>query len=123
MSRPQEPLYLPSNSELHVSVWRLTGRRRVWYEWYAESFLWLPNPVAGDKVHSTPLSPVSMFLGSPQHAMASSPLVDAVETFSFPDKREPTRPIDDALTESHQVVKIGQTSIHNPSGRSSWIGL
>ncbi|KAJ4476233.1 PRMT5 arginine-N-methyltransferase-domain-containing protein, partial [Lentinula aciculospora] len=35
----KEPLYLPSNSELQISIWRLTNERQVWYEWHAESFL------------------------------------------------------------------------------------
>lgn len=73
----QEPLYLPSNSELRVSIWRQTDGKKVWYEWLAESFL-----------------PIS--------SQVSDPLKNIGET---------------------TLVKIGQTSLHNPNGRSSWIGL
>lgn len=37
------PLYLPADSELDVSMWRLTDGKRVWYEWAAESFFAVPG--------------------------------------------------------------------------------
>jgi protein arginine N-methyltransferase 5 len=52
-----------------------------------------------------------------------SPLIDAVDPFTFPDRGEKPRAADDALADGCGIVKIGQTSLHNPSGRSSWIGL
>ncbi|KAF2202151.1 arginine N-methyltransferas-like protein [Delitschia confertaspora ATCC 74209] len=33
------PLHVPQNSELEVSMWRLTDDRKVWYEWLVESFI------------------------------------------------------------------------------------
>lgn len=126
--RAQEPLYLPSNSELQVSIWRLTNERQVWYEWHAESFLSMLSPAV-----ATPdgmLSP-SGSLGNaslyPSTSMGiSSPLVDAVDT-TFLD-RDGVRPvagggIGDTSPAGREMVKIGQTSLHNPGGRSSWIGL
>ncbi|KAI6116886.1 PRMT5-domain-containing protein [Pisolithus croceorrhizus] len=97
----RQPLYLPSNSEVQVSIWRLTNDRQVWYEWYAESFLPVfnaPSPVEQSEdvlVDAFPLSPrsVTSKMGA-----------------------EPARP-------ASGVVKIGQTALHNPGGRSSWIGL
>lgn len=68
---------MPSNSELHVSIWRQTDGKKVWYEWLAESFL----PI------------ISQASGTPEDTGEITP------------------------------VKIGQTSLHNPNGRSSWIGL
>ncbi|KAI9828139.1 MAG: methyltransferase protein [Thelocarpon impressellum] len=32
------PLYFPDSSELHVSIWRQTDDRKVWYEWMVEAF-------------------------------------------------------------------------------------
>jgi protein arginine N-methyltransferase 5 len=106
-----------------VSIWRLTNRRQVWYEWYAESFFWVqhpPPPVDS----STPLSPAASFLGSPRpYPSIPSPLVDAVDTFAFPEKKEKAPAAEVEVPEGIGMVKIGQTSLHNPSGRSSWIGL
>eukprot|EP01125_Pyxidicula_operculata_P019865 TRINITY_DN7223_c0_g1_i1.p1 TRINITY_DN7223_c0_g1~~TRINITY_DN7223_c0_g1_i1.p1 ORF type:complete len:620 (-),score=124.58 TRINITY_DN7223_c0_g1_i1:101-1960(-) len=31
------PIYVPANSELEVSVWRLTDGKKVWYEWTVNS--------------------------------------------------------------------------------------
>lgn len=117
----KEPLYLPSNSELQVSIWRLTNERQVWYEWHAESFISIPN---------TATSSEELLLGSPfggQFASssslstlgASSPLIDGKDpTFLF----SPNAPTERSVSD-YDIVKIGHTSLHNPGGRSSWIGL
>ena len=97
-------MYLPSNAELHVSIWRLTDQRRVWYEWYAESFLRLPPSPAGEaEGGSAEGGAASVF------ASHSAPAVS--ETVAKPAEM------------AVEMVKIGQTSLHNPDGRSSWIGL
>ncbi|KAF8573487.1 PRMT5-domain-containing protein [Ramaria rubella] len=127
----KEPLYLPANSELHVSIWRLTDKRKVWYEWSAESFLAIPRIRSED--FASLLSPpvqhtngtaggfegirphiFSPRAGSP--ASALSPMLDGPQPLW--DKNGAI--VDSELT---CVVKIGQTSLHNPGGRSSWIGL
>ncbi|KAH9178266.1 PRMT5-domain-containing protein [Lactarius sanguifluus] len=126
----KEPLYLPSNSELQVFVWRLTNQRQVWYEWHAESFLPVLRPLAETpKVGSLP-----MVDGRGSFATATStpfappsPLVDAIDNpFLVPGdqlfKEMTKREEEDSKIEAG-VVKIGQTSLHNPGGRSSWIGL
>nr|GAT60798.1 Shk1 kinase-binding protein 1 [Mycena chlorophos] len=123
----KEPLYLPSNSELHVSIWRLTNQRQVWYEWHAEAFL---------NIVGEPSSETEVPLPSPRSAMSSSffsspprntpsPLIDASFTndaFSFGlDRRVSTSWSVEPPAE--RLIKIGHTSLHNPGGRSSWIGL
>jgi len=114
----KEPLYLPSNSELQVSIWRLTNDRQVWYEWHAESFILLP---------ATLRAGVELLLGSPGFSTAPSfnsmgapsPLIDSRELDT--GKMATT---DIAHTDGElEAVKIGHTSLHNPGGRSSWIGL
>lgn len=130
----QEPLYLPSDSELRVSLWRLNGPRKVWYEWYAEVFI--PVSPVSSQSHSysaaspaAPSSPASRINGvtalsasipasftvSP---VTRSPMLDAID-LSFASERSVTPDRDDISG----IVKIGQTSLHNPGGRSSWYGL
>ena len=122
----QDPLYLPSNSELQVSMWRLTNQRQVWYEWSAEAFL----PVAGssslrDREESQSMfldaSPMPSILGSPS-SLSRSPLVDAVP-LELPSVVEKLHVDTDLKKPDVGLIKIGQTALHNPRGRSSWIGL
>ncbi|KAF2761499.1 Skb1 methyltransferase, partial [Pseudovirgaria hyperparasitica] len=40
----KEPLYIPEDSQLDISMWRQTDDRKVWYEWLVESYIRL-----GDK--------------------------------------------------------------------------
>ena len=122
----QEPLFLPSNCELHVSLWRITNERQVWYEWYAEAFLALPgSSMVLDKgtprTESPPestmnlLSPVGSIVST-----ASSAIGDAEDN----GESLFARALDsDPDLSRIGLVKIGQTSLHNPGGRSSWIGL
>jgi protein arginine N-methyltransferase 5 len=49
---------------------------------------------------------------------APSPMADGVET-PFTD----TRPFPQDAGGDYEIVKVGHTSLHNPGGRSSWIGL
>lgn len=110
----KEPLYLPSNSELQVSIWRLTNERQVWYEWHAESFLSMPSVVASDD----PFTEANFSATTLASFGVPSPMADGLET-SFTD----TRPFPQAAGYDFEIVKVGHTSLHNPSGRSSWIGL
>jgi type II protein arginine methyltransferase len=59
------------------------------------------------------------FFASTSTPMATpSPLIDAIDAQPvFEEPEEEFRKADIG------VVKIGQTSLHNPGGRSSWIGL
>ncbi|KAF9476682.1 shk1 kinase-binding protein 1 [Pholiota conissans] len=114
----KEPLYLPSNSELQVSIWRLTNDRQVWYEWHAESFISIP--AAADRKEELMLS--TTFPATPFSAMgAPSPLIDSKE----PPRLDTSRFAAYGTSEEalYDMVKIGHTSLHNPGGRSSWIGL
>ncbi|OCH94445.1 PRMT5-domain-containing protein [Obba rivulosa] len=124
----RDPLYLPSNSELHVSIWRLTNQRQVWYEWHAEAFL--PVPRSAPNSDRTPnvtkrkrQSQDTVLLSPrPLSAVASSPLVDAVDVPFIVERGERTAEEEEDRGEV-MLVKIGQTALHNPHGRSSWIGL
>ncbi|KAJ3856112.1 shk1 kinase-binding protein 1 [Lentinula lateritia] len=112
----KEPLYLPSNSELQISIWRLTNSRQVWYEWHAESFLGSSPPTFPATSGGQPLPPILM--ASPTIGVPS-PLIDAVDLLP-----RSTLSVQDAPERSTaRLVKIGHTSLHNPGGRSSWIGL
>lgn len=158
----KDPLYLPSNSELQVSIWRRTNSRQVWYEWHAESFLPIPRAISNaDSAYSAHHTPTSqhtphdspsksrtpgLLFGSP--VPPPSPLIDASDpgspafgSNSANNFRKSTAsdvstvsgismfglPGSGGGSGSQQqewsLVKIGQTSLHNQGGRSSWIGL
>ncbi|TFK40311.1 shk1 kinase-binding protein 1 [Crucibulum laeve] len=124
----KEPLYLPSNSELQVTIWRLTNERQVWYEWHAESFLSIPaTPVFNDESLGGHLSPANASVASSFAAFgAPSPIADVMDTsFEGVDKNKnlPSLRTDGSFELVYETVKIGHTSLHNPGGRSSWIGL
>lgn len=165
---PQEPLYLPSNSELDVHIWRLTDPRsrkvsppfvlntllpvdpssianrfliarlrKVWYEWHAEAFLPLPSthtlssPSLGavnSFGHPNPSTPGPR---SPQMGF-SSPMMDAAQLggggagSSLRDGAESLLGGGGGGGESSMSagrLKIGQSSLTNPQGRSFSIGL
>jgi protein arginine N-methyltransferase 5 len=111
-------------------VWRLTDQRQVWYEWYAESFLPVLRPLA-----ETPkVGPMPTVDGRGSFVTATStpfappsPFVDAIDSpFLVPGDRlfkEVTKREEEVSKIETGVVKIGQTSLHNPCGRSSWMGL
>ncbi|KAH9945240.1 PRMT5-domain-containing protein [Epithele typhae] len=137
----QDPLYVPADCELTVSLWRLTDKRKVWYEWSAEAFLPVPSSSVSSPIWRDTLSPIaphspdaSAFLsplsssggfgGTP--TIVTSPLLDVPhltlavpEPGSFSSMSLP----DAAGREGVSLVKISQTALHNPGGRSSWIGL
>jgi protein arginine N-methyltransferase 5 len=47
-----------------------------------------------------------------------SPLIDAIDAQPIIEE-----PVDEFRKADMGVVKIGQTSLHNAGGKSSWIGL
>jgi protein arginine N-methyltransferase 5 len=123
---------LPSNSELRVSIWRLTDQRQVWYEWYAESFL----PVLRPSAETPKVGPVPRVDGYGSFVTATetpfappSPLIDAIDNpapvvvCSDQFSKELTKQLGEGSKIETGIVKIGQTTLHNPGGRSSWIGL
>ncbi|KAJ6619700.1 PRMT5 arginine-N-methyltransferase-domain-containing protein [Mycena sp. CBHHK59/15] len=122
----KEPLYLPSNSELQVSIWRLTNERQVWYEWHAEAFMSMgviSAPASDNEASISPprsagLTNGGSFFASPSRN-TPSPLVDAIDILAL-DRRNSTR---ESVESASRMIKIGHTSLHNPGGRSSWIGL
>ena len=126
----KEPLYLPSGAELEVGIWRLWdgGRRKIWYEWCAEAFL--PTaPVASaaganGASGANALSPTIPGMGGRSTSIGAggalnSPMMDAPFSPGFPIAPG-AGGID---TAPGGRVKIGQTSLHNPGGLHSWVGL
>ncbi|KZO90669.1 PRMT5-domain-containing protein [Calocera viscosa TUFC12733] len=119
----KDPLYLPANAELDVHLWRMTSRQKVWYEWYAESFLPVPTPSFPSALEFiTPQNTGAP--NTPRHGSTPirpprpSPMLDASPTA---EGHPPFLEIGGRGELSR--VKIGQTKLHNPGGRSSWIGL
>jgi type II protein arginine methyltransferase len=104
-----------------VSIWRLTTERQVWYEWHAESFLPIIRPAAAnvDLMLSR-----SMSTGSSGVFGSASPLTSALlDAADSSMERQDSMEILEVSASTFETVKIGQTSLHNPGGRSSWIGL
>lgn len=124
--RLQDPLYLPADSELTVSLWRLTDVRKVWYEWYAEAFLPVPSSSVHSPIWRDTLSPMSP---SAEHTSFLSPVVSTPTFVSSPLLDVPQLTLElppqhlDKTREGVSLVKISQTALHNPGGQSSWIGL
>ncbi|KAF8962758.1 shk1 kinase-binding protein 1 [Flammula alnicola] len=120
----KEPLYLPSNSELQVSIWRLTNDRQVWYEWHAESFISIPATagVSEELLLGQPFS-ASLSTSTFSSMGAPSPLVDSRELTHLDTNRLSAYDHAASGSADYETVKIGHTSLHNPGGRSSWIGL
>ncbi|KAI0701199.1 PRMT5-domain-containing protein [Cytidiella melzeri] len=118
----KEPLYLPSKCELQVSLWRLTSQRQVWYEWYAEAFLPLPGTTS-----SLPQTPPQQILKLqvpiPHPVGENSPMIDAIDVMDADVERTSRASSGVEHRGGARLVKIGQTTLHNPQGRSSWIGL
>jgi type II protein arginine methyltransferase len=130
LTLPKHPLYLPSNSELHVSLWRLTDKKRVWYEWCAESFLptpfsTIPAPVPILSIPTPGFHKLGVF-NTP--VRVASPLIDAaspiIVTSDF-ERNSNRNSFDSMMSQkaAYALTKIGQTALHNPGGRSSFIGL
>lgn len=66
----------------------------------------------------------SFFASASTHVAMPSPVIDAVDVFPLTPRSETSRASSSDLPKSASgVVKIGQTALHNPGGRSSWIGL
>lgn len=116
---------MPSNSELQVSIWRLTNDRQVWYEWHAESFISIPSTTIMNEELSLGQPFSGGFSASSFSAIgAPSPLLDSKEIPHLDTARLAS--YDRAAAPggaANETVKIGHTSLHNPGGRSSWIGL
>lgn len=130
--KAQDPLYLPAEAELDVHISRLTDhiKRRIWFEWSAESYLWLPlsSPTSsngGDVLSPEPAASSANGKGLKSPRM---PWGDAFSSAPSPRVGKGTMAMDvDAANMSSgpgvQRVKIGETRLANPSGRSSWVSL
>jgi protein arginine N-methyltransferase 5 len=123
---------MPSGAELDVHIGRLTDSKakKIWYEWHAESFLPITGTVNGmmstglGSTHGTPSnggmhgsrvvsgasSNMSVPMHSPMMDAPGSPMPGSVFGMSIHGRDE-------------SRIKIGQTRLHNTTGRSSWVGL
>ncbi|KAF8515395.1 PRMT5-domain-containing protein [Hysterangium stoloniferum] len=124
----KEPLYLPRNSELHVDIWRLTDKRKVWYEWSAESFLAVSQIQPSDMLRSiSPVDQASVEDVGPPDSNQSPSL--SLQPGSPLESDNPDLDVAQLVSEgltcenSLTLVKVGQTALHNAGGKSSWIGL
>lgn len=114
-------------------MWRLTSDRQVWYEWCAEAFLPLPGtsvlPEKPKALANTEDDTSQLLAPLTTPTIIHSPLADADDSTSAftSEKISLGCPPDESGSEGAGsrigLVKIGQTSLHNPGGRSSWIGL
>lgn len=143
----QDPIYLPASSELDVQIWRLTDntKKRVWFEWSAQAYLAITAPLSGpggalgglasptSATFSTSsgvgggragaLSPV---LGGSEAAFASapSPMLGSNEGGRMSAILEEGQGQEQgAAGATVNRIKISQTRLHNPGGKTSWIGL
>nr|XP_019049064.1 protein arginine N-methyltransferase 5 [Kwoniella bestiolae CBS 10118]OCF27994.1 protein arginine N-methyltransferase 5 [Kwoniella bestiolae CBS 10118] len=114
----KEALYLPSGSELEVNLWRLCDSRgrKIWYEWSVESYL----SVSQNLPTSAGLTPNGSRHVSSSGALGGqpSPLMDAPFSPGFSSSNSSQNQMGDL-----NRIKIGQTSLHNPAGVHSWVGL
>lgn len=65
----------------------------------------------------------SFFACTSSHVAVPSPVIDAVDAFPSLERSELRKSGEEPPRSTAGVIKIGQTSLHNPGGRSSWIGL
>ena len=105
-------------------MWRLTNQRQVWYEWFAESFMPIfktPPSVASEDAYGITNGHGSFLASASTPIATPSPLIDAIDP--HPPLLARRNSYDEFKKADLGVVKIGQTSLHNPGGKSSWIGL
>ncbi|KAJ1034245.1 hypothetical protein NDA18_001109 [Ustilago nuda] len=134
----REPLYLPANSELDVHMWRFTSCNRVWYEWNAEAFLPLSlsalDGSAKGQQQQGQGRPLSLDASSSmsstgtaaeQHNFSNAPNTPRIPSVSLGQQPLENRGLQSSAMPQTPVtrVKIGMTRLHNPGGRSFWIGL
>jgi protein arginine N-methyltransferase 5 len=100
-------------------MWRLTDQQRVWYEWYAEAFLPVMIPVLDWTVDRSSMSLAS----TSTPLIMPSPTIDALDVPPVVNKTGIPRSSNESSRTETRLVKIGQTALHNPGGRSSWITL
>lgn len=104
-------------------MWRLTNERQVWYEWYAESYLPVANATLPSDAQDTSVSHGPAFSSTSTHVAVPSPVVGPVDVLPQVEPRTEDDRGSKEVKIPCGIIKIGQTALHNPSGRSSWIGL
>ena len=144
LTAQQDPIYLPANSELDVQLWRMTDglKRKVWFEWAAESYLsasslifFNPTTQSPSNLHPRSHSPFDNRPRSVSNNIGNqSPMVDAFASAPSPrmgqsaDRRDSGR-MQNIAEESTETsgnsarIKIGASKLHNGGGKHSYVGL
>ncbi|GAA6058643.1 hypothetical protein JCM10212_004054 [Sporobolomyces blumeae] len=142
-----EPMYLPARSELDVQMWRLTDntKRRVWFEWScaaylpAQSLSFMPTP-PGSATSGTfsaglrpgAFSPTPSTPGGHGEAFQSapSPMLGSSHDGRMPGIAEEEGASMSAMgiqpplgAGDGQRILISMSKLHNPGGRTSWVGM
>ncbi|KAJ3090438.1 hypothetical protein HK102_003760 [Quaeritorhiza haematococci] len=112
------PIYLPANSLVDVCFWRVSDASKVWYEWSV-----IPRIQHQHQRIARPLSSSSS--AQQQQVKSSVSYAKAMKGGSSPanvDGRVEEQKVEVAAGVPEAI--IGNTSVlHNPGGRSYWIGL
>ncbi|SNX82435.1 related to protein arginine N-methyltransferase [Melanopsichium pennsylvanicum] len=133
----REPIYLPGGSELDLHMWRMTDGDRVWYEWCGEAFLPLSLDGGIKQQQNGGQRPLSLDASSSvgsngtvageQNNFSNAPNTPKISSVFLTGghQREGSQGLQASAMPSNPTtrVKIGMTKLHNPGGRSSWIGL
>ena len=117
----KSPIYLPGGSELEVNIWRLTSKTKVWYEWCCEVYLPTGTPsiqsdstTANGHGNGNGTTTPSTIGRSASATGQPSPMMDAPFSPGYQQMMIPG---------SEGRIKIAQSTLHNPGGVHSWVGL
>ncbi|KAI9832296.1 MAG: hypothetical protein M1819_004474 [Sarea resinae] len=87
------PLAFPDNTDLDITIWRMTDERKVWYEWLVEAFAVLPtsniNNATSTSISAQPRAPPS---SSPDSSSDPSNDTDYPHRHSQHPPRKDSRP-------------------------------
>ncbi|WWC58407.1 uncharacterized protein I303_100947 [Kwoniella dejecticola CBS 10117] len=121
----KEALYLPSGSELEVNLWRLCDSRgrKIWYEWSVESYLSVSQHIPSSAGSLTPNGSRHVSTSGNGLGGQPSPLMDAPFSPGFSSNGSHALSQQNGPMGELNRIKIGQTSLHNPAGTHSWVGL
>lgn len=138
----RDPLFLATESELDVSLWRMTSNDRVWYEWMAQAFVTTVKPtratsmgMESDSGHTLQQQhhQKQSSAGAQQQPQRSNghvrfeqdglltPGLDAFQNApNTPRLSDVALPAENAAAER---LLVGMTALMNPAGRSSSVHL
>ncbi|MCO5588146.1 hypothetical protein L7F22_042101 [Adiantum nelumboides] len=134
----KEPLYLSAESELDVSIWRLTSNDRVWYEWMAQSYAISNKPsratslsvLENESIQSSSQHTKLSVSSQQQQQQKNNGRVrfEGVNSDAFqnapntPRLSDATLPGESSTSQNAAIAErslSGMTALMNPGGRSS----